>query len=250
MRRLGTGGVGAVHEGWDERLDRWVAVKVVPSDGADHERARREARAAARLDHPNVVALFDAGEEPGARYLVRELVDGATMAELQQDGLLGDRDVLRIGLAVADALEHAHERGVVHRDVKPQNVLVPADGHRRRGGAPAKLTDFGVAHLAGDEALTRTGDVLGTLAYMAPEQAAGARVDGRADLYALALLVYEGLAGTHPVKAGNAAATGRRLGTPLPSPAGHRPDLPEALCDAIDTRTEERRVGNECRSWW
>jgi len=195
MRPLGTGGFGTVHEAWDERLDRWVAVKAIPADGTAPERARREARAAARLDHPNVVALFDAGEEPGARYLVCELVDGATMAELHHDGRLGDRDVLRIGLAVADALEHAHERGVVHRDIKPQNVLVPADGHRLPwpgggSGAVAKLTDFGVAHLADDEVLTRTGDVLGTLAYMAPEQAAGERVDARADLYGLPLIVY------------------------------------------------------------
>src|SRR4051794_1369504 len=188
MRRLGAGGFGTVHEAWDERLERWVAVKVLPSDGTAPERARREARAAARLEHPNVVALHDAGEEPGARYLVFELVDGATMAELLADGRLDDRDVLRIGLAVADALEHAHERGVVHRDVKPQNVLVPSGSAwspLRGDGAVAKLTDFGVAHLAGEEALTRTGDVLGTLAYMAPEQAAGARVDERADLYAL-----------------------------------------------------------------
>jgi hypothetical protein len=241
MRRLGTGGFGTVHEAWDERLDRWVAVKVVPADDVAPHRARREARAAARLDHPNNVSLFDAGEEPGARYLVCELVDGATMAELQAQGRLGDRDVLRIGLAVADALEHAHERGVIHRDVKPQNVLVPADGEgplrgwpRAGAGAVAKLTDFGVAHLVGEEVLTRTGDVLGTLAYMAPEQARGERVDGRADLYALGLLVYEGLAGVQPVKAGNAAATARRLGTILPSLAEHRPDLPEDLVEAVD----------------
>src|SRR3954452_18606107 len=124
-RRLGAGGFGAVHEAYDERLERWVAVKVIPADGAAPERARREAKAAARLHHPGIVGFFDAGEEAHARYLVSELVDGPTLAALEQAEALTDRDVLRIGLALCDALEHAHERGVVHRDVKPQNVLVP-----------------------------------------------------------------------------------------------------------------------------
>ena len=123
--------------------------------------------------------------------------------------------MLRIGLALCDALEHAHGRGVVHRDVKPQNVIVP-DAPRSAAGV-AKLADFGVAHLAGDEPLTRTGDVVGTLAYMAPEQAAGRRVDERADLYSLALVLYEALAGTNPVRAGSPAATARRVGTVLPA---------------------------------
>ena len=128
--------------------------------------------------------------------------------------MLSDRDVLRIGLALCGALEHAHGRGVVHRDVKPQNVIIP-DAPRSAAGV-AKLADFGVAHLAGDEPLTRTGDVVGTLAYMAPEQAAGRRVDERADLYSLALVLYEALAGTNPVRAGSPAATARRVGTVLP----------------------------------
>ncbi|MEA2124969.1 MAG: eukaryotic-like serine/threonine-protein kinase, partial [Solirubrobacteraceae bacterium] len=114
-RRLGTGGFGAVHEAVDETLDRWVAVKVIPSDGETPVRARREAVAAARLEHPGIVAIYDAGEEDGARYLVSELVDGNTLAQLEQAGALTDRDVLRVGLALCDALLHAHERGVVHR---------------------------------------------------------------------------------------------------------------------------------------
>jgi hypothetical protein len=231
-RRLGAGGFGAVHEAFDERIGRWVAVKVISADGATPERARREARAAGRLDHPGIVAILDAGQENGARYLVSELVEGRTLADLEADGALSDRDVLRIGLSLADALEHAHERGVIHRDVKPQNIMVP--DQPRRGGAPAKLTDFGVAHLAGDEPLTRTGDVVGTLAYMAPEQAAGTPVDERADLYALALVLYEGLAGVNPVRGAGPAATARRLGTVLPSLARARNDLPAELTEAID----------------
>src|SRR5690349_7848641 len=230
--RLGAGGFGTVYAATDERLQRAVAVKVIPSGGGDPTRAQREALAAGRLDHPGIVAIFDAGQDDAARYLVSELVHGRTVDALSAEGLLSDRDVLRIGLALCGALEHAHERGVVHRDVKPQNVLVP-EAPRSAAGV-AKLADFGVAHLAGDEPLTRTGDVVGTLAYMAPEQAAGKRVDERADLYSLALVLYEALAGAHPVRAGSPQATARRLGSVLPPLRRARKDLPLELCAAID----------------
>ncbi len=234
--RLGAGGFGAVHAARDERLGRPVAVKVIPAAGMEPERAQREARAVARLDHDAIVALFDAGEADGNRYLVSELVEGRTLAQLEAAHELSDRDVLRIGLALADALAHAHERGVVHRDVKPQNVIVPDMPTSRRGAA--KLTDFGVAQLAGEDALTRTGDVVGTLAYMAPEQAAGQPVDGRADLYALGLVLYEAFAGANPVSAGSPSATARRIGTRLPPLAKARPDLPGELCAALDRTLE------------
>src|SRR5215218_1407448 len=209
--RIGAGGFGTVYEARDERLGRAVAVKAIPADGRADDRGRREAHAVARLDHPGIVAVFDAGEEDGSRFLVSELVRGATLAQLEAAGEVSDRDVLRIGLALADALAHAHERGVIHRDVKPQNVIVPASASSRR--AAAKLTDFGVAHLAGEDALTLTGEVVGTLAYMAPEQAAGRSVDERADLYSLGLVLYEALAGSNPVRAGSPTATARRVGT-------------------------------------
>jgi hypothetical protein len=230
--RLGAGGFGTVFAARDERLERPVAVKVIPADGPAPERAQREARAVARLDHDAIVALFDAGEEDGCRYLVSELVEGRTLAQLEAAGNLSDRDVLRIGLALADALAHAHERGVIHRDVKPQNVIVPDAPSSRRGAA--KLTDFGVAHLGGEDALTRTGDVVGTLAYMAPEQASGRTVDEHADLYSLGLVLYEALAGENPVAAGSPSATARRIGTVLPPLARRRPDLPPELCGALD----------------
>ena len=230
--RLGAGGFGTVYAARDERLGRPVAVKVIPRDGRAPERAQREAHAVARLDHDAIVALFDAGEQDGCRYLVSELVEGRTLAQLEAAGDLSDRDVLRIGLALADALGHAHERGVIHRDVKPQNVIVPDTAGSRR--AAAKLTDFGVAHLVGEEALTLTGDVVGTLAYMAPEQAAGRPVDERADLYSLGLLLYEALAGANPVRAGSPTATARRIGTVLPALARRRGDLPAELCAAVD----------------
>jgi hypothetical protein len=230
-QRLGSGGFGTVHEAFDEVLDRWVAIKVIPGDGSTPVRARREAVAAARLEHPGIVAIYDAGEEDGARYLVSELVEGRTLAQLAVEDTLTDRDVLRIGLALCDALAHAHERGVVHRDVKPQNVLVPDNPRTWRGAA--KLADFGVAMLAGDDPLTMTGDVVGTLAYMAPEQAAGKRVDARADIYSLALVLYEALAGANPVRGASPAETARRVERPIPSLAKKRADLPEELVAAI-----------------
>jgi hypothetical protein len=231
LRRLGTGGFGAVWLAQDRRLGRTVAVKAVPRSGAG-ERAQREAVAAARLNHPGIVTLYEAGGDESGHYLVSEVVEGRTLDELEGAGALSDRDVVRIGVALVDALAHAHARGVVHRDVKPQNVIVP-DRPESPAGV-AKLTDFGIALLAGDEPLTRTGDVVGTLAYMAPEQAEGRRVGPAADTYALALVLYEALAGAHPVRGAGPAATARRLGAVLPSLGRSRRDLPPPLVGAID----------------
>src|SRR3954453_17659610 len=230
--RIGAGGVGAVYEARAERLGRSVAVKAIPADGRADERARREAHAVARLDHPGIVSVFDAGEEDGSRFLVSELVRGSTLAQRETAGEVSDRDVVRIGLALADALAHAHERGVIHRDVKPQNVMVPARPRSPYGAA--KLPDFGVAPLAGDEPLTRTGDVVGTLAYMAPEQAAGEAIDERCDLYALGLVLYEALAGVNPVRAGSPAATLRRGGGVQPPLVSQHKNLPPELSAALD----------------
>src|SRR5205807_4816615 len=147
--------------------------------------------------------------------------------------------VLQIGIALADALAHAHARGVIHRDVKPQNVLVPHEREQepltaRGSPAVAKLTDFGGARLAGDDVLTRTGDVLGTLAYMAPEQSDGGEVGEAADLYSLALILYEALCGVNPVRGPTPAATARRIGRPLEPLERSRGDLPRALTRALD----------------
>jgi eukaryotic-like serine/threonine-protein kinase len=234
-RLLGTGGFGAVWKARDTRLKRVVAVKVLPRASLAVPRVRREAVAAARLSHPAIVALYEAGEDDEAAYLVSELAEGTTLDRLEKDGRLSDRDAVQIGLALCDALEHAHEHGVVHRDVKPQNVIVGGKGEGR-----VKLTDFGVAQLAGDEPLTRTGDVLGTLAYMAPEQARGRRTGPEADVYALALVLYEALAGVNPVRAPTPAATLRRVGRPLPPLRRFRRDLPAELCEELDRALRPR----------
>jgi eukaryotic-like serine/threonine-protein kinase len=250
-RRIGSGGFGVVWLAEDEHLQRAVAVKrIVMHDAAVAARAEREARAAARLSHPGIVALYESGRDDEAVYLVSELVRGRTLAELMEEGELSDRDVLRVGVALCDALAHAHGRGVIHRDVKPGNVMVPDAPHE--GAGIAKLTDFGVARMIGDDALTVTGDVVGTLAYMAPEQADGRSAGEEADLYALALVLYEALSGVNPVRGRGAASTARRLGARLPALGRLRRDLPIELCQALDQavlpRPEMRGTIGELRS--
>jgi eukaryotic-like serine/threonine-protein kinase len=229
LERVGSGGMGTVYRAFDERLERHVAVKEI--FGADARRVLREAQAAARLNHPGIVTLYELGAEGGRAILVSELVEGTTLAQLARTGELSDREVAELGADICGALGHAHGRGVVHRDLKPHNVIVGAnDGAGRR----AKLMDFGIASLAGAPTVTATGEVVGTLAYMAPEQAAGEPVDGAADVYSLALTLYECWAGTNPVARPNPAQTALEIGEPVPSLAVYRPDLPSRLVDCVD----------------
>ena len=229
-RRIGSGGFGTVYEAWDGRLERPVAVKAIESGGeTGSARVLREAQAAARLNHPGIVTLYEMGEEGGSALLVTELVDGETLDELNAGGSLSDRDVGEIGADLCEALDHAHARGVIHRDIKPQNVLVEdADGPR------AKLMDFGVARLADATALTAPGGVVGTLAYMAPEQAEGLEAGPEVDVYSLALVLYECWAGENPIRRSTPAATARAIGG-SPRPLRRlRPDLPRELSQAVD----------------
>ncbi|HEY0277359.1 MAG TPA: serine/threonine-protein kinase, partial [Solirubrobacterales bacterium] len=160
-RRIGSGGFGVVYEAWDGRLERPVAVKAIEQRGSEgDERVLREAQAAARLNHPGIVTLYEMGEEDGNALLVSELVEGSTLARLAGEDALSDREIGEIGADLCEALDHAHSRGVIHRDIKPQNVQV-VDGQPR-----AKLMDFGIALVADAAGLTATGDVIGTLAYM------------------------------------------------------------------------------------
>jgi len=229
--RLGSGGFGTVYKGWDERLERDVAVKVIDIGGQPLDRVLREAQAVGRLNHPSVVTLYELGEDGRNAYLVSELVEGATLAERQRQGELSDHDVGEMASDLCDALEHAHSRGVVHRDIKPQNVLL---GNERR----AKLMDFGIARVLDGAGITASGDVIGTLAYMAPEQAEGEAADPPADVYSLALTLYEAWSGENPNARPTPAATARAIGTPVTSLGDLRPDLPISLCDAIDTSLE------------
>ena len=201
-QRLGAGGFGVVWQAWDEKLERDVAVKVIP-----RERRRRTRGWSARRWRPR--ASTTRGSWPSTSWRPTSTTStwcpsscaGANAGRAARaPARSSDRDVARIGAALCDALEHAHARGVIHRDVKPQNVMVLAEP--AAGAGFAKLTDFGVAHLASGDPLTRTGDVVGTLAYMAPEQAEGARVTPACDVYSLALTLYEAWTGANPVRAG------------------------------------------------
>ncbi len=229
LERIGSGGMGTVYRAYDERLQREVALKEV--NVTDHERVLREAQAAARLNHPAIVTLYELGEHAGRPVLVSELVPGETLATLEAAGMLSDRDLAEITADLCDALVHAHARGVVHRDIKPHNVIV---GNDPRAGRRAKLMDFGIARIAGAPTLTAAGEMIGTLAYMSPEQADGELAGPESDVYSLALTAYEAWAGVNPVAGRTPAQTVRRIGGHLPPLRDHRPDLPEGITETID----------------
>jgi hypothetical protein len=235
LDRIGSGGMGTVYRAFDERLQREVAVKEIPTP--DPDRVLREAQAAARLNHPGIVTLYELGEQRGSAVLVSELVDGRTLHSLHAGGELSDREVGEVALDLAEALAHAHGRGVVHRDVKPQNVIIRTD---RSTPQRAKLLDFGIARLGGAPTLTATGEVVGTLAYMSPEQAEGASAGPESDVYSLALTLYECLTGANPVAGPTPAATARRIGAPIAPLRARRPDLPEGLTDLVDACLDVR----------
>lgn len=227
--RIGSGGMGTVYRAFDERLQRPVAVKEVIA--RDPRRVLREAQAAARLNHPGIVTLYELGESAGRALLVSELVPGETLAVLHAEGQLTDRHVGEIVADLSEALAHAHARGVVHRDVKPENVMVRDD---QGAGRRAKLMDFGIARIAGAPTITAAGEVAGTLAYMSPEQAEGLVAGPPSDVYSLALTAYECWTGVNPVAAATPAETARRIGAGMAPLRAWRPDLPEGLVDTID----------------
>ena len=195
-RSLGHGGMATVHLARDERLGREVAIKrlseALSGDEVFRERFMREARTAAGLSHPNIVGVFDVGEEDGLPYIVMECVDGRTLAELlEENGPLDPDRTVDLILQACAGLEHAHTSGLVHRDIKPQNLLVRADD-------TLKIVDFGIARPVDGTQLTLAGTILGTAAYLAPEQALGDRVTAAADLYSLGAVTYELLSGRPP----------------------------------------------------
>ncbi|MDQ3859569.1 MAG: protein kinase [Actinomycetota bacterium] len=231
---IGRGGMATVYRAHDHVLERDVALKILDerrtSDPAYVERFRREARAIAQLSHPNIVTVIDRGEFGGCEFIVFELVRGENLKEhVSRRGPLPVAEALALAHQAARGLAFAHEHGIVHRDVKPQNVLVNEDG-------VAKVTDFGVARLAGNDGLTLTGTILGTGDYLSPEQALGHRVDERSDQYSFGALLYELLTGEVPYPAdGVVAAATRHVHDRPPSVRERRPDAPERV-DALVRR--------------
>jgi eukaryotic-like serine/threonine-protein kinase len=240
QQQLGRGGMGIVFRATDEQLEREVAVKVLPeadsSPGA-RERLLREARAAAALNHPAIVSVYDVGEQGGIPFFVMELVEGSNLHDAPPVDLA---EIVRVASRICDALEHAHEHGVVHRDLKPDNVLLAGTTEPRE----VKLADLGVAvHAGGVRHATETGAVFGTVAYMAPEQALGETVDGRADLYGLGVVLYELVTGRLPFTGARPLeVVSQHVHAPVVPPRALRPSLPAGL-DAVIVRLLAKQPG-------
>src|SRR6185503_15732591 len=231
---IGRGGMGIVYLARDLRLDRRVAIKTLPmhlaSDSVVRERFLREARTAASLSHPNIVPIHRADEIDGQVFFVMGYVEGESLAQRVRDrGPLDPRDAVRTLRDVADALSYAHEHSVIHRDVKAENILID------RVSGRALVTDFGIARLAEAAPLTATGQVLGTVYYMSPEQVTGERLDGRSDLYSLGVVGYVALTGRFPFNAELASAVIVAQVTKLAPPVlTVAPAAPRALAEIID----------------
>ena len=234
---LGRGGMGEVRAGRDLRLQRDVAIKVLGPEVAARanirERFEAEARAAARLSHPNIVLVYDSGEHEGVPYLVMERLPGGTLADELARGPLPPERVRSLGVQVLAALGAAHAAGIVHRDVKPGNVLLTPDGQ-------VKVGDFGIAKTVDGGDLTTTGMLLGTPAYLSPEQLAGERATPASDIYAVGVMLYEALTGAKPYTGPSPLALARAVEAGRPPPIRSlRPDAPSDLVTTIERAMEK-----------
>jgi serine/threonine-protein kinase len=233
LELVGRGGMSSVWKAHDRLLDRTVAIKVLhehyTQDEEYVERFRREARSVAQVSHPNIVTVIDRGEDGGRQYIVFEYVDGENLKQvIEREGPLPVRDALLLALQVARALGFAHDRGLVHRDVKPQNVLLNDEGQ-------AKVTDFGIARSVDVDGVTVTGTVLGTSEYIAPEQARGQRVDAHTDVYSLGVVLYELLSGAVPFSGESFVTIAlQHVNEAPPDVLEHRPDCPPRVALAIE----------------
>jgi len=249
--QVGTGGMSTVYRAFDTVLERQVAIKLmhreIAGDSDQLERFRREARAVAQLNHPNLVGVIDAGEESeddgfATPYIVLEYVEGETLKQrIRRNGRLPIAESLAYSIEIARALGAAHERHIVHRDVKPQNVLIDEEG-------AAKVTDFGIARTLHQDGLTADGRVLGTTDYVSPEQALGHAVSGQSDLYSLGVVLFEMLTGDVPFKGENQIAVAmKHVREQLPDVQIRRPEVSAALAAVLDRATDkelDRRYPN------
>src|SRR5579883_3257712 len=233
VERIGAGGMATVFKAYQPVLDRYVAVKVLPDyharDPVFKERFLREARAAARLDHPNIVQIYSFGEEDNITYIVMQYVDGGTLKDkLRQSGALSVAESLKFVIQAAEGLGAAHEHGIIHRDVKPANMLLRKDGH-------LLLSDFGIVKiLEGTTNLTRVGTGIGTPQYMSPEQGTGQPVDASSDIYSLGIVFFHCLTGRVPFNADSPLTiTVKHLNEPLPVAFLHHAGVPQSIEQVI-----------------
>ncbi len=230
---VGKGGMSTVYCAYDTQLERNVALKILHEHFSEDDdyvaRFRHEARAAAQLSHPGIVTVIDRGEENGRQFIVFEFVEGETLKDLvERGGPMPIRRTLEVGLEVSRALAFAHQQGLIHRDIKPQNVLVNGEGR-------AKVTDFGIARSLDAVGRTETGTVLGTSHYIAPEQARGERVDAQTDVYSFGVVLYELLAGGVPYSGDNFLTVAlRHVNDPVPSVLEARPDAQLRLATLVE----------------
>jgi eukaryotic-like serine/threonine-protein kinase len=234
--KIGSGGMSSVYRAFDPTLERWVAIKLmhrdISHDPDQLERFRREARAVAQLNHPHVVTVIDAGEDDGAPYIVFEYVEGETLKDrIRRLSRLPVSEAVAYAIEIGRALESAHASRLVHRDVKPQNVLIDPDGR-------AKVTDFGIARSLEAKGLTATGRVLGTTDYVSPEQALGHEVTGQSDIYSLGIVLYEMLTGEVPYTADTQVAVAmKHVREPMPDVQRRRPEISASLAAVVERAT-------------
>ena len=240
IEKTGGGGMAVVYKAKCHLLNRYVAVKILRPDLVENEefvtRFKRESQAAASLSHPNIVNMYDVGQEDDIHYIVMEYVDGMTLKEyIRKEGRLSCEEAVRIACQVCSALHHAHENNIVHRDIKPQNILISRDG-------TAKVADFGIARAVTSATVTMAGaNVIGSVHYFSPEQAKGSYVDKKSDIYSLGIVLYEMVTGVVPFEGDSAISVAlKHIQEQVTPPGELNPDIPKSIQYIIERALEKR----------
>jgi serine/threonine protein kinase len=233
VKEIGTGSMGVIYEAYDPNIDRTVALKVLRQDRVTSEafvdRFLKEAKAIGRLSHPNIVTVYDVGQDHGTIYIAMEFLAGSSLDKVIQGKKWTIDDIIDLGIQVAETLDYANQKGIVHRDIKPSNIIVMPNGK-------VKISDFGIAHIEDPSApqMTLAGEILGTPAYMSPEQTMGQPVDGRSDLFSLGCILYELSTGCRPFRGENLHAVFRAVAQDTPAePAKANPEIPKAFSQIV-----------------